>query len=92
MEIVRDMCASREFETILGQVKLTGGYKGSAYHHLGPAHLSIGQEAAAVGGGMLVRHGVVSLVRAATAAAGAGPRRAGGPDRRGRGRNECDSP
>jgi 2-oxoisovalerate dehydrogenase E1 component len=47
--IWRDMCAIREFETILSQVKLTGGYKGVAYNHLGPAHLSIGQEAAAVG-------------------------------------------
>jgi 2-oxoisovalerate dehydrogenase E1 component len=49
LEIWRDMCAIREFETILSQVKLTGGYKGIAYNHLGPAHLSIGQEAAAVG-------------------------------------------
>ncbi len=49
VEIWRDMCAIREFETILSQVKLTGAYKGIAYNHLGPAHLSIGQEAAAVG-------------------------------------------
>ncbi len=49
LEIWRDMCAIREFETILNQVKLTGSYKGIAYNHLGPAHLSIGQEAAAVG-------------------------------------------
>ncbi|MBS1877321.1 MAG: dehydrogenase [Acidobacteria bacterium] len=49
LEIWRDMCAIREFETILSQVKLTGAYKGVAYNHLGPAHLSIGQEAAAVG-------------------------------------------
>jgi 2-oxoisovalerate dehydrogenase E1 component len=49
LEIWRDMCAIREFETILSQVKLTGAYKGVQYNHLGPAHLSIGQEAAAVG-------------------------------------------
>lgn len=49
LDIWRDMCAIREFETILSQVKLTGAYKGIAYNHLGPAHLSIGQEAAAVG-------------------------------------------
>ena len=49
LEIWRDMCAIREFETILSQIKLTGNYKGIAYNHMGPAHLSIGQEAAAVG-------------------------------------------
>jgi 2-oxoisovalerate dehydrogenase E1 component len=49
LSIWRDMCAIREFETVLNQVKLTGSYKDVAYNHLGPAHLSIGQEAAAVG-------------------------------------------
>jgi 2-oxoisovalerate dehydrogenase E1 component len=49
LDIWRDMCAIREFETVLNQIKLTGAYKGVAYNHLGPAHLSIGQEAAAVG-------------------------------------------
>ncbi len=44
-----DMCAIREFETILNEIKIKGVYKGVAYSHLGPAHLSIGQEAAAVG-------------------------------------------
>jgi len=48
-DIWRDMCTIREFETVLSQVKLAGEYKGVAYTHLGPAHLSIGQEAAAVG-------------------------------------------
>ena len=47
--IWRDMCAIREFETILNQIKIAGSYKGVEYKHLGPAHLSIGQEAAAVG-------------------------------------------
>ncbi len=44
-----DMCAIREFEAILNEIKVTGSYKGVAYSHAGPAHLSIGQEAAAVG-------------------------------------------
>jgi 2-oxoisovalerate dehydrogenase E1 component len=44
-----DMCAIREFESILNEIKIKGVYKGIAYRHLGPAHLSIGQEAAAVG-------------------------------------------
>src|SRR5438105_3169054 len=44
-----DMCAVREFETILNEIKTKGAYKGLTYHHAGPAHLSIGQEAAAVG-------------------------------------------
>ncbi len=49
LDIWTDMCAIREFETILNQIKLTGAYNGVTYSHLGPAHLSIGQEAAAVG-------------------------------------------
>jgi 2-oxoisovalerate dehydrogenase E1 component len=44
-----DMCAIREFESILNQIKTKSVYKGVSYNHLGPAHLSIGQEAAAVG-------------------------------------------
>ena len=43
------MCAIREFETILNEIKIKGAYKGVTYNHAGPAHLSIGQEAAAVG-------------------------------------------
>jgi 2-oxoisovalerate dehydrogenase E1 component len=49
LAIWRDMCAIREFEVILNEIKIKGIYKGVAYSHLGPAHLSIGQEAAAVG-------------------------------------------
>src|ERR1043166_1276719 len=45
----QDMCAIREFETVLNEIKTKGVYKGVAYNHAGPAHLSIGQEAAAVG-------------------------------------------
>src|SRR5664280_1298880 len=45
----RDMCAIREFETVLNEIKLKGAYRGITYNHAGPAHLSIGQEASAVG-------------------------------------------
>ena len=54
LEIWRQMCAIREFETILQQLKTTGAYKGITYNHAGPAHLSIGQEAAAGRHGILV--------------------------------------
>ena len=43
------MCAIRQFETILNEIKTKGAFQGLAYNHAGPAHLSIGQEAAAVG-------------------------------------------
>jgi 2-oxoisovalerate dehydrogenase E1 component len=49
LDIWRDMWAIREFETILNEIKLKGAYRGVAYDHAGPAHLSLGQEAAAVG-------------------------------------------
>ncbi len=49
LEVWEDLCAIREFETILNEIKLKGAYNGIAYQHAGPAHLSIGQEAAAVG-------------------------------------------
>ncbi len=49
MQIFRDMVIIREFESMLNLVKTTGEYKGIPYNHPGPAHLSIGQEAAAVG-------------------------------------------
>ena len=44
-----DMVTIREFETMLNAIKLQGAYQGIEYNHRGPAHLSIGQEAAAVG-------------------------------------------
>ena len=47
--IYHDMVVIREFETMLNLVKTTGGYNGIAYNNPGPAHLSAGQEAAAVG-------------------------------------------
>ncbi len=47
--IYRDMVVIREFETMLQLVKTTGAYNGVEYNNPGPAHLSAGQEAAAVG-------------------------------------------
>jgi len=49
MRIYRDMVYIREFETMLNLVKTTGGYNDVEYNYPGPAHLSIGQEASAVG-------------------------------------------
>ena len=49
LNIWGDMCAIREFESALQDIKTQGRYKGITYTHAGPAHLSIGQEAAAVG-------------------------------------------
>src|SRR5436190_261066 len=49
VNIWQDMCAIREFETSLNEIKTKGAYKSVTYNHAGPAHLSIGQEAAAVG-------------------------------------------
>ncbi|MBR5924588.1 MAG: dehydrogenase, partial [Bacteroidales bacterium] len=49
LRIYRDMFTIREFETMLNSVKTTGGYNGVEYNNPGPAHLSAGQEAAAVG-------------------------------------------
>jgi 2-oxoisovalerate dehydrogenase E1 component len=49
MRIFRDMVIIREFETMLNTIKTTNEYNGIAYNHPGPAHLSIGQEASAVG-------------------------------------------
>jgi 2-oxoisovalerate dehydrogenase E1 component len=47
--IYRDMLYIREFETMLDRIKKEGSYEGIEYNHKGPAHLSMGQEAAAVG-------------------------------------------
>jgi len=49
INIYRDMLTLREFETMINLIKTTGEYNGVAYNHPGPAHLSMGQEAAAVG-------------------------------------------
>lgn len=49
VRIYRDMVVIREFETMLDRIKKEGSYQGIEYQHKGPAHLSIGQEAAVVG-------------------------------------------
>jgi len=49
IRIYRDMVIIREFETMLNLIKTTNEFNGISYNHPGPAHLSIGQEASAVG-------------------------------------------
>ncbi len=49
IRIYRDMVIIREFEVMLNKIKTTNEYFGIKYNHPGPAHLSIGQEASAVG-------------------------------------------
>jgi len=49
IRIYHDMVVIREFETMLNLIKTRGEYNKIPYNHPGPAHLSIGQEAAAVG-------------------------------------------
>jgi 2-oxoisovalerate dehydrogenase E1 component len=49
IRIFRDMVIIREFEVMLNKIKTTNEYFGIKYNHPGPAHLSIGQEASAVG-------------------------------------------
>ena len=43
------MAIIREFETMLNDIKTKSAYNGVEYNNPGPAHLSIGQEASAVG-------------------------------------------
>ncbi len=47
-----DMLMIREFETMLDDIKKNNSYHGVEYNHKGPAHLSAGQESAAVGQAM----------------------------------------
>lgn len=47
--MLEDMLLIREFEFMLNEIKTAGAYRGIAYNHPGPAHLSMGQEASAVG-------------------------------------------
>ena len=49
LRIWRDMRIIREFETMLNEIKVKSEYNGVKYANPGPAHLSIGQEASAVG-------------------------------------------
>jgi 2-oxoisovalerate dehydrogenase E1 component len=53
-KVLYDMMVIREFETMLDAIKKEGTYQGINYNHLGPAHLSIGQESAAVGQAMVL--------------------------------------
>ncbi len=55
LAIWEDMVAIRHFETILNEIKIKRTFQGVQYDHLGPAHLSIGQEASAVGMAFLLR-------------------------------------
>ncbi len=48
-QVLADMLLIRQFETCLSNIKIEGSYQGIIYNHKGPAHLSTGQEAAAVG-------------------------------------------
>jgi 2-oxoisovalerate dehydrogenase E1 component len=47
--LLRDMIAIRTFEDMLYHVKTVGAWNGVEYKHQGPAHMSTGQEAYAVG-------------------------------------------
>ncbi len=49
LKVWYDMVTIREFESMLNSFKTMGSWNGIEYNHKGPAHLSIGQEAAAVG-------------------------------------------
>ena len=49
LRIYHDMRTIREFETMLNEIKVKSEYNGVKYNNPGPAHLSIGQEASAVG-------------------------------------------
>ncbi|MDY4610485.1 MAG: thiamine pyrophosphate-dependent enzyme [Sphaerochaetaceae bacterium] len=49
-----DMLLIREFETMLDTIKKEGVYQGISFNHKGPAHLSAGQESAAVGQSMVL--------------------------------------
>jgi len=51
-KVYYDMLMIREFENMLNLIKVQGAYQGMEYNHPGPAHLSIGQEAAVVGQAM----------------------------------------
>ena len=53
--VLRHMLVVREFESMLHAFKSTGSYRGIDYIYKGPAHLSVGQEAAAVGSAMALR-------------------------------------
>ena len=47
--IYHDMLVCHIFETVINEIKLQGKFEDVAYKHPGPAHLSLGQAATAVG-------------------------------------------
>lgn len=49
VNMLKDMITIRTFENMLNSIKTQGGWNGIEYNHKGPAHLSMGQEAAVVG-------------------------------------------
>jgi 2-oxoisovalerate dehydrogenase E1 component len=49
LRILYDMMTIREFENMMNTFKIQGTWNGIEYNHKGPAHLSMGQEASAVG-------------------------------------------
>ena len=49
VRIFNDIAVLREFESMIQSIKVKGEYQGFKHSYPGPAHLSIGQEAAAVG-------------------------------------------
>src|SRR5882757_3430143 len=55
IDVLRHMLIVREFETMLGEFKSRGAYGGIEYAYRGPAHLSVGQEGAAVGAALALR-------------------------------------
>ncbi len=54
LRIYSHMRMIREFETMLYSIKTTNAYNGLEYNNPGPAHLSMGQEASAVGQAFLL--------------------------------------
>ncbi len=54
VRVHRDMAIIRAFESMLQEVKTKTAFQGIEYNHRGPAHLSIGQEASAVGQAFLL--------------------------------------
>ncbi|MCB1497425.1 MAG: dehydrogenase [Bauldia sp.] len=55
IRVLRDMMMVREFETMLASFKAQGAYAGIEFVYKGPAHLSIGQEGAAVGSALALK-------------------------------------
>ncbi len=49
VDMFLDMTVIREFESMIQTLRQTGNYCGIEYNYVGPAHLGVGQESAAVG-------------------------------------------